>query len=202
MRAYLKGHTRPFSNPLRFHFLLLTIWQLVALWTGGLVDFAEGFVSGAGETESVSDVREFIATYFVAGLAGLVVVWTLMSRLVFLKSGLNLAEHAVFYLYLFGLYALYQCFVFAIIGLAGDSLWGLLLFGLSQLYWFGQVVVAAKGTFNYALVAGYSGVPGCGGGGAVCVCFNSDYWCCGRFEVKRALCIEEQRLKNTPAYTM
>lgn len=153
VQAYINGHTRPYSNPVRYYLLMMTVWQLIALWTGGIGELAEGFAEGMEEVERAGEIAEFIATYFVAGLAGLVVFWTAVSRLVFLKSGLNLAEHAVFYLYMFGLLALYQSVLFVLIALSNPfsdtlSIAISVVYLLVLLVWFVQVARTARDTFQ------------------------------------------------------
>ena len=144
---YIRGRTKPYSNPIQYYLLMMTIWQLAVLWSGGLGDIAQGYADGAGEGGRQGEFVEIFSTYFVVGLSGLVFVWTLLSRLVFFKSGLNLAEQAVFYLYFFGLYALYQSFVFVFIAIA-DHFWGVLIMVASLIIWLIQVIRAAWVNFG------------------------------------------------------
>ena len=150
IREYLNGHVQPYSNPVRYYLMMLTIWQLVALWTGGVGDFSAGFAQGFESGGSAEEVAEFLSTYFVVGLAGLVVFWTILSRLVFRKSGLNLAEQSVFYLYLFGLFAFYQSVVYGLIAVITPffKLAGYVFTSIFLLVWLIQVIQAAHVHFK------------------------------------------------------
>ena len=140
----------PYAGPVRYFVLWITILQIFVLWSGNVLDLASGFVEGRGgpaATGGVDEVAVIIAKYYIIGLAGFVPILTLWTRVLFLRSGHNLAEHAVFHLYLGGQLAFYIIAAYVVEGLAGDP-YASIAMGIALLAWFGATVWAATQFFR------------------------------------------------------
>jgi hypothetical protein len=123
IKNYVAGRTVPYSSPVRYFLLWITVGQFMALWSGGLADFARGFAAGAAtETGSLdaASVAGILTKYYVVGLAGLVPLLAIWTRLFLRRAKRNIAEHMIFHLYLSGQFALFTSLALVVEGVFGD----------------------------------------------------------------------------------
>lgn len=121
VQQYVSGKTILFSNPFRYFLLWITVAQLIALWSGAMEDFAEGFANGGGDEIDANRFISFWTTYYVLGLAGSFPFLVLGTYVFFLRSERNIAEHAIFHLFLSGQFALYVALALIVLGTLGDK---------------------------------------------------------------------------------
>jgi hypothetical protein len=132
LREYVAGRTVRYASPARYLVIVLAITTLVYLKIGIVNEMGTDFTSGmnaAGESPVVVDARkvnELAAKYMNLILALSVPFLTLASRMVFRRSGYNLAENLVFNTFVYA----QQCLFFVLIaggvhfgGLGGQSVW-------------------------------------------------------------------------------
>ena len=109
LRDYLRGRTVPFTNPVKYFLLALSLVQLAALWSGATADFAAGFAGdpadgpgGAAPGALAARTAELLDRFFPLLAAPAVPVLAAAQRLLFRRSGLNYAEQLVVALFLAG----------------------------------------------------------------------------------------------------
>ena len=139
---YVSGKSRPFTNPIRFFLIWVTVAQLAALWSGGLADFAQGLADGGASDLYSADANEivsFLTRYYVTGLALSFPFLALGTLVFFFSSGRNLAENLIFHLYLVGQSALYISFSFLVLGIFGDQAANVLLLLAMSLAFVGYI---------------------------------------------------------------
>ena len=135
---YVSGRTILFTNPFRYFLLWITVAQLIALWSGAVNDFIEGFVNGGGLETDAQKIVSFLTSYYVFGLAGSFPFLVLGTLLFFFRTGRNVAEHTIFHLYLSGQFAFYVSLSLVFLKVFGEIAGGI--------------------TFVLAVVAGFTGV--------------------------------------------
>ena len=132
MRDYVAGRTVRYANPVRYLLILVAITTLVYLKMGVAArvgaDFTTGFNEGARGPElfDVRQMNDFVTRYMNLFLVLVVPFAAAASRLVFRRSGYNLAENLVFNTYVYA----QQCLFFVVIagtvhfgGLGGQGVW-------------------------------------------------------------------------------
>jgi hypothetical protein len=136
LRDYVAGRTVRYASPARYLVIVLAVTTLVYLKIGIVnamgSDFNAGMTAGMNEAAAgpalvdARKVNELAAKYMNLILALSVPFLTLASRLVFRRSGYNLAENLVFNTFVYA----QQCLFFVLIaggvhfgGLGGQSVW-------------------------------------------------------------------------------
>jgi hypothetical protein len=137
LRDYVAGRTVRYASPARYLVIVLALTTLVYLKIGIVTEMGSDFSAGmneAGKNDPVvgpalvdsKAVNEFMTRYINLFLALAVPFLALASRLVFRRSGHNLAENLVFNTYVYA----QQCLFFVLIaggvhfgGLGGQSVW-------------------------------------------------------------------------------
>jgi|GEM_PF-750688 len=132
LRDYVAGRTVRYASPARYLVIVLAITTLVYLKIGIVDAMGNDFTSGLNESAKAPAlvdaraVNELAAKYMNLILALSVPFLTLASRLVFRRSGYNLAENLVFNTFVYA----QQCLFFVLIaggvhfgGLGGQSVW-------------------------------------------------------------------------------
>lgn len=132
MRDYVAGRTVRYASPARYLVIVLAITTLVYLKIGIVNAMGSNFTSGMNEAAAgpalvnAQTVNELAAKYMNLILALSVPFLTLASRLVFRRSGYNLAENLVFNTFVYA----QQCLFFVLVagsvhfgGLGGQSVW-------------------------------------------------------------------------------
>ncbi|MEM9333732.1 MAG: DUF3667 domain-containing protein [Pseudomonadota bacterium] len=102
---YVSGVTVPYVHPARYLIVTIAALQLTIGLTGGISDFAAGFVEATGDLENLSqaqqDSNDLFQNYlFVVMLLGLP-LRAAFQRLVFWSSGRNFVEHFVCMTYVY-----------------------------------------------------------------------------------------------------
>lgn len=112
VRDYWARCTKPYLNPAKYFLFAATVFQLVLWQTGAASNLVEGFLA-ADEGHSVSRARalRFLGEYFVLVFATGLPVLTVAS---YWGTKRNLAEHAIFHLYVSGHVALFWGFLFLV----------------------------------------------------------------------------------------
>jgi hypothetical protein len=89
---YLRGRTEPYSPPIRYFLIWLTVAQLLSLWSGAL----EGFVAGLTDTSEANDHRRDLTSqllrFYVVGSAAIVPLLAVWTRVLAWRGRRNLAE--------------------------------------------------------------------------------------------------------------
>lgn len=144
---FIAGATARYVSPVKYFLLMVTAGQLVAWQLGVLNDIVGGFMEGAGESTgdlTAEQVTDFVTNnlIFLSILAIPGVV--LSARLLFRRSGFNLAEILGFYLYVFGHLSLVFVLVapFASLLPAGPQDAALMLMMVFQLLYFVWATIA------------------------------------------------------------
>jgi hypothetical protein len=132
LRDYVAGRTVRYASPARYLVIVLAITTLVYLKIGIVDAMGSDFTSGLNGSAKgpalvdAKTVNELAAKYMNLILALSVPFLTLASRLVFRRSGYNLAENLVFNTFVYA----QQCLFFVLIaggvhfgGLGGQSVW-------------------------------------------------------------------------------
>ncbi len=102
---YVSGVTVPYVHPARYLIVAIAALQITIGLTGGISDFAKGFVEATGDLENLTqaqeDSNELFENYlFVVLLLGLPLT-AAFQRLVFWSSGRNFVEHFVCLTYVY-----------------------------------------------------------------------------------------------------
>ncbi len=132
LRDYVAGRTVRYASPGRYLVIVLAITTLVYLKIGIVDAMGNDFTAGMNETAAgpmLADARKVneLATKYINLILALSVPFlALASRLVFRRSGYNLAENLVFNTFVYA----QQCLFFVLIagsvhfgGLGGQSVW-------------------------------------------------------------------------------
>lgn len=145
MADYWRGKTVPYTSPVRFFLIVVSVVQ-VAVFLLGIGDaIADGFSSYEGSRQSLDStaVASRMRQFWVIGFAAIVPFALGWGRLVFHSSGRTLAEHAVAHLFFLG----QLVFVWGLALSIGQGLYTLGLTGT------GSVTVVALALGGLALYA-------------------------------------------------
>ncbi len=146
---YVEGRRRTFTNPLKYC-LLLTAISLIALqiWPAPEIDPETATVDGepdeflAAWFQALNEMQEWVTRYAAIITLLLLPLLTALSRLFFLRSGRNFAEHYVLGLYIHGQWYLLTLLLLPLI--TNEIVWAAILgqlviiplYGLAAIHFF------------------------------------------------------------------
>jgi hypothetical protein len=103
LHEYLSGRTRPWTDPLKYLLIMVAFATLTYTWSGIFRLLLPATTPDGGElSASQTMVLETFTRYFNVILAFGVPFMAIGSRLVFRRSGFNMAEHLIVNLYAYG----------------------------------------------------------------------------------------------------
>lgn len=112
VQEYLRGRTRPFTNPVKY----LIIWVALATFVyhfSGLIEAQLDWAAGdPGATEEIASIpaMDEITRYFNVLLMLGVPFMAVFSRLLFFRAGYNFTEHLIFNVFVYA----HQTFLFVL----------------------------------------------------------------------------------------
>lgn len=119
VRDVWRGRTRPYTNPIRYYLIWITVAQLATLLSGQFDSFAAGFADNSTGDVERETVAQRAGDFYVIATAALLPFLALMTRWVFRRRGYTLAEHFVPHLYGAG-----QVAFFWVVGIVLDQIPG------------------------------------------------------------------------------
>ena len=109
--TYVAGRTVRYANPVKYYLIVAAVMTVVYISTGAAAASMGQFTAGGTSQEAVDTMGRYLNLIMAAGIPFI----ALASRLLFRRSGHNLAEHLIFNTFVYG----QQCLLFVAFALAG-----------------------------------------------------------------------------------